>query len=87
MDEDSFYAMWVTSPDIVEQGDILPKNIVFTADVSSSMEGERLAQLKEAMYNFIDLLKPEDKFNIVTFGTFVEKFQPDLIEATEFAKK
>ncbi len=85
--DDSFYALWITSPDVVGEDEFIPQNIVFTADVSSSMEGERLVQLKEAMYTFIDLLKPEDKFNIVTFGTFVEKFKPDLIEASEENKE
>ena len=87
MGEDSFYAMWITSPDIVDEGDVIPQNIVFTADVSSSMEGDRLTQLKEAMNNFIDLLKPEDSFNIITFGTFIERFKPDLIEASEANKQ
>jgi Ca-activated chloride channel family protein len=87
MGEDSFYAMWITSPDIVDEGDVIPQNIVFAADVSSSMEGTRLLQLKEAMYNFIDLLGPEDSFNIVTFGTFIEQFQPDLTAANETNKQ
>jgi Ca-activated chloride channel family protein len=85
--DDSFYALWITSPDIIGNDDVLPQDIVFTADVSSSMEGERLAQVKEAMNSFIDLLNPQDKFNIITFGTFVEQFMPDLIEATEENKQ
>lgn len=79
---DSFYALWITPPDHIDDAQILPKKIVFTADVSSSMEGERLDQLKEALDNFLNLLNPQDAFNIVTFGTFVEKFKPDLVAAS-----
>ena len=37
--------------------------------------------MKEALNYFLDLLNPIDKFNIVTFGTFVDKFRPDLVDA------
>lgn len=79
---DNFYALWVTPPDSIVQEQIIPKDIVFTADVSSSMSGERILQLKESINYFIDLLNPQDKFNIITFGTHIVSFEPDLISAT-----
>ncbi len=79
---DSYYAIWITPPDNLGNDDIIPKDIVFTADVSSSMEGLRLNQVKSALNNFLDLLSTKDKFNIVTFGTFVDKFKPDLVPAS-----
>jgi Ca-activated chloride channel family protein len=80
--KDSFYALWITPPDSFGNLGTIPKDIVFTADVSSSMEGLRLQQLKQALNQFIDLLTPTDRFNIITFGTHVTKFQPDLVPAT-----
>ncbi len=80
--KDSFYALWITPPDSFANLQPIPKDIVFTADVSSSMEGVRIAQLKEALNKFLDLLSPDDRFNIITFGTHVTKFQPDLVPAT-----
>ncbi len=80
--DDSFYALWITPPDKLDSNDVIPKDIVFTADVSSSMEGTRIEQVKEALKNFIDHLNSIDRFNIITFGTFVEKFKPDLVEAS-----
>jgi len=80
--EDSFYSLWIIPPDSVDTEAIIPKNIVFTVDVSSSMEGERLEQLKIALNNFLDHLLPIDRFNIVTFGTNVQKFKSNLIKAT-----
>ncbi len=78
---DSFYALWITPPDSIEEEEILPKDIIFTADVSSSMEGERIKQAKESIDFFLDLLHPQDHFNIITFGTHVIKFKNDLVAA------
>jgi len=81
MGDDSFYSLWITPPDSVTEEDIIPKDIIFTADVSSSMGGERIYQLKQSLDEFIDLLSPNDRFNIITFGTHVIKFKPDLVQA------
>ena len=83
MGNDNFYALWITPPDTVSEIQTIPKNIIFTVDVSSSMHGERIYQLKESLHEFIDQLSPIDKFNIITFGTYVEKFKDDLIFAND----
>jgi len=79
---DSFYALWITPPDSFTNWQPIPRDIVFTADVSSSMEGLRMQQLKQALNQFLNLLNPGDRFNIITFGTHVNKFQPDLVAAS-----
>ncbi|MCB9208852.1 MAG: VWA domain-containing protein [Ignavibacteriales bacterium] len=81
MGAESFYSLWITPPDSVSEDEVIPKDIIFTADVSSSMGGQRITQLKQSLDEFIDLLTPIDKFNIITFGTHIEKFKPDLVEA------
>ncbi|HEX2865550.1 MAG TPA: VIT domain-containing protein [Ignavibacteriales bacterium] len=79
---DSYYAIWISPPDSLTQGEVIPQNIVFTVDVSGSVDGTRLDQIKEALNNFLQLLDQGDMFNIVKFGTTVELFQPDLVAAT-----
>jgi Ca-activated chloride channel homolog len=79
---DSWYAVWITPPDNPDNEEIIPQKMVFTADVSSSMEGTRIEQLKQSLLTFLDNLDPNDYFNIITFGTNVVHFQPDLIKAT-----
>ncbi len=79
---DSYYAVWITPPDSITDDETIAKKIVFTADVSSSMEGERILQLKEALMAFLDNLQGNDMFNILTFGTNVQKFKPDLVPPT-----
>ncbi len=82
MGTDSFYSLWITPPDSISDQETIPQDIVFTADVSSSMAGQRIFQVKQSLDNFIDLLNPMDKFNIITFGTHVVQFKPDLVSAT-----
>jgi Ca-activated chloride channel family protein len=78
---DSFYAVWITPPDSIAETEVIPRKIVFTADVSSSMEGLKISQLKIALNAFLDNLKTDDAFNIITFGTTVVPYKPDLIAA------
>jgi uncharacterized protein YegL len=83
MGTSSFYTLWITPPDSIASKEVIPKDVLFTVDVSSSMEGERLQQVKTALNNFLVLLNPYDRFNIITFGTFTNKFQPDLVPASQ----
>jgi Ca-activated chloride channel family protein len=79
---DDFYVLWMTAPDSVADA-TLPRNIVFAADISSSMEGKRLEQLKEALKAFVESLNTYDRFNIVVFSTGVVSYRPDLVSANE----
>ncbi len=81
MGTDSFSAMWITPPDSAGMT-TLPRNIVIATDISSSMEGERLQQLKDAMHVFLDGMTANDKFNILPFSTNVVSFRNDLVQAT-----
>ena len=80
---ESFYALWVTPPDEMSSEERMALDVVFTADVSSSMEGDRIVQLQEALRNFLEQLEEKDSFNIITFGTHVTSFHPDLVAASQ----
>ena len=80
---ESFYSLWVTPPDSISEEETIPKDIVFTADVSSSMGGTRITQVKQSLNKYLDLLNPTDRFNIITFGTYVGQYKPDLVVASE----
>lgn len=81
--EDGYYLFWVTPPEQIGEEEILDKSVVFLLDVSSSMQGARIVQAKDALRRSIDRLFPEDRFNIVTFGTSVVTFRDGLVPATE----
>lgn len=80
MGADKFFAFWVTPPDNTHNIS-LPRNICFSADISSSMEGKQLENLKKSMHTFLDGLNSEDRFNIIPFSTNVTKFKGDLVQA------
>merc|ERR1712165_139337 len=62
---------------VPENLETLPKHAIFILDVSGSMYGERLQQLKDAMFTVLDDMKPEDFFNIITFSTSVNNWSPN----------
>jgi len=80
--QDAFYALWITPPDSIGTSETIPMRIAFVADVSSSMDGLRLEQLKSAIRSFLNHLTPKDAFNIISFGTSVVPFASDLLPAT-----
>merc|ERR1712013_295113 len=59
-----------------ENLETLPKHAIFILDVSGSMYGEKLQQLKDALFTVLDDMKPEDFFNIITFSTSVSNWTP-----------
>jgi len=66
----------------------LPKHTVFVLDVSASMVGEKLRQLKDAMFTVLDDMTDQDYFNIVTFGTAVYHWEDSMsvVRATAASK-
>merc|ERR1719510_2169852 len=61
---------------VPENLETLPKHAIFILDVSGSMYGKKLQQLKDAMFTVLDDMKPEDFFNIITFSTSVNNWSP-----------
>merc|ERR1711994_842959 len=57
----------------------LPKHAIFILDVSGSMHGEKLQQLKDAMFTVLNDMKPEDFFNIITFSSSVSNWSPSAL--------
>ncbi|XP_059486664.1 inter-alpha-trypsin inhibitor heavy chain H5-like isoform X2 [Neocloeon triangulifer] len=55
---------------------VLPKHVVFVLDLSSSMAGRRIAQLKLAMASILDELKNDDFFSIIQFNSFKSVWRP-----------
>ncbi|XP_069160635.1 inter-alpha-trypsin inhibitor heavy chain H4 isoform X3 [Procambarus clarkii] len=50
-----------------------PKHITFLIDVSGSMEGLKLAQVKDALRHILTDLNAGDTFNIISFSTYTHK--------------
>jgi len=80
--DDPYFLLWVTPPMQTTAQQIIRKNIVFVADVSSSMAGVRISHVRTALDSMVNMLNPIDYFNIVSFGTTVKSFKADVVSAS-----
>ncbi len=67
-DRGRFCALILQPPRRVEPEHVLPRELVFVLDVSGSMRGEPLNKSKQLMRRLLDSMRPEDRFNVVTFA-------------------
>jgi Ca-activated chloride channel family protein len=81
--DDGYFLLWVTPPHNPATETILAKNVAIVADVSSSMSGARIVQLRKALGAMVDMLSRKDRFSIVAFSSGIQKFQSDMVAATE----
>jgi hypothetical protein len=77
-----YFILWSAVPDTLYSDSITTRELTFVADVSSSMEGARVEQVKQALMSFVDFMTEKDKFNIIAFSTGVVSFRSDLVPAT-----
>ncbi|KAM7064177.1 inter-alpha-trypsin inhibitor heavy chain H1 isoform 1-T1 [Molossus nigricans] len=60
----------------------LNKNLVFVIDISSSMEGQKVKQTKDALLKILDDMRPGDYFDLVLFGSDVQSWRGSLVLAS-----
>lgn len=58
-----------------------PLAITIVADCSGSMQGDSIAQAREAMQRIVDSLRPEDRFGMVVFGSTHVCYEDRLLPA------
>jgi Ca-activated chloride channel family protein len=76
--EDGFYMLLVAPKLRVDEAQVVAKDVILVLDSSGSMEGEKIAQAKDALQFVLDNLNPEDRFNIVKFSTGVRTYADGL---------
>ncbi|XP_049860402.1 inter-alpha-trypsin inhibitor heavy chain H4-like isoform X2 [Schistocerca gregaria] len=62
--DDGYFVHFYSPPDLPP----LEKYIVFVLDVSGSMSGHKIEQLRQAMVSILDELGPRDNFTLITFS-------------------
>ncbi|MEZ6073296.1 MAG: VIT domain-containing protein [Pirellulales bacterium] len=74
------YFLLLANPPIAERddGQPLPKTVVFVVDRSGSMSGKKIEQAREALTFVLDNLREGDLFNIVAYDTEVTQFKSEL---------
>ncbi|KAL3853670.1 hypothetical protein ACJMK2_017193 [Sinanodonta woodiana] len=60
----------------------IPRNIIFILDISGSMLGDKIQQLKSAMHAILDDLNADDEFNILTFSSGTSRWRENTVRNT-----
>ncbi|NBD35569.1 MAG: VWA domain-containing protein [Chloroflexi bacterium] len=77
--EEDGYFLLLLSPSLpTEQTRVVPRDIFLVADTSGSMDGDKLAQTKDAMAYILQHLNPEDRFNVIAFSSGMQSYAPTL---------
>lgn len=90
---DGFFLLLVRPRVSVEEKNVVAKDVIMVLDTSGSMQGEKIVQAKDALKYVLGELKPDDRFNIVSFSTgivpFASSMQPALArgEAENFVER
>ncbi len=79
--EDGFFMARIAPPVIADSAKIVPKDVCFVFDTSGSMAGEKIAQARRAMKFCLSSLRPDDRFNVISFATEVRPFRETLVPA------
>jgi len=67
-DKGKGYFMLLASPPVKDNGQIMPKSVVFVLDRTGSMAGEKITQAKNALKHCLNSLKAHDRFNLIMFS-------------------
>lgn len=73
--EDGYFAMLLSPPRTLADVSKAPRRFVqFVVDTSGSMGGDKIEQAKAAVRTFVQSLRPQDMFQVVTFASSVQTF-------------
>jgi hypothetical protein len=85
-DEELGYFRLRITPKSGEEIQVLPKDVTFLLDASSSILQRKLDLTVDGVKTMIESLKPEDRFNVIAFRDTPIEFRQDLVAATREAK-
>src|SRR5581483_3205758 len=80
---DGFFLLLLAPKVNVEAQQVVAKDVILVLDTSGSMEGEKIVQAKNALKYVLEQLKPEDRFNVITFSTAIVSYANGLRPASE----
>ncbi len=79
--EEGYFLLTLAPP--LHAKNSISKDIVFVADTSGSMQGDKIEETKRAIKGVLKALNADDRFAIIQFNTDVEYFKSNLQNATE----
>jgi Ca-activated chloride channel family protein len=75
------YFMLLISPPAHGDEVHIPRDVTLVLDVSGSMSGVKMEQARDALDQILAGLRPEDRFRLITFSSFVRSFSDDFVRA------
>jgi Ca-activated chloride channel family protein len=76
--EDGYFVLLAAPGLKFARGEIAARDVVLTLDVSGSMQGEKIAQARQAAHYLVDHLNAGDRFNLLSFSSGVDRWQEAL---------
>jgi Mg-chelatase subunit ChlD len=61
----------------------MAKHVIFVLDISGSMSGKKMLQVKKAIKTILSELRPIDYISILQFSDSVSEWQSEAMEASE----
>lgn len=81
-DEPGYFLLLASPSDGMREQEIIGKRVSFVVDTSGSMAGEKMDAVKAALDYCLSRLGEDDLFNVISFGGFVEAFEPKMVAAS-----
>ena len=80
--EPGYFTMLLSPPRTLADEQVPARLVQLVVDTSGSMKGEKIEQAKASLHTFLRSLRREDRFQIITFASAVQKFFDQPLKAT-----
>ena len=80
---EGFFLLLVAPTVEVDEGHVIPRDVILVLDTSGSMEGAKIEQAQEALVYVLEHLNAEDRFNVIAFSTGLQQYARELRPAAE----
>ena len=80
--EDGYFLLMLSPKTKLDPKEANAKDVVFVLDTSGSMVGAKIKQAKAALRYCVQLLKTEDRFNLIPFATEAAPYKDGLLAVT-----
>ena len=86
--KDGYYLLMISPKDDWSEQEYAAKDIVFVLDTSGSMaEAGKMEKARAALLYGVRILKPQDRFNVISFAGEERMMEPRMISADEQGRK
>ena len=86
--KDGYYLLMISPKDDWSEQEYAAKDIVFVLDTSGSMaEAGKMEKARAALLYGVRILKPQDRFNVISFAGEERVMEPRMISADEQGRK